>query len=94
MILPHTSRLMAGRAPSAMSELARALGNTGGDPEAAAARLAPLAARCGHVRLATLGVEHQQLPEVAAAAAAHPAVGNTPDPPGEDELLALLRAAI
>ena len=94
VMLPHTSRLMAGRAPGAMSELAGALGNTGGDPEAAAAQLAPLAARCGHVRLATLGVEDQQLPEVAAAAAQHPAMGNTPDPPDEDELLALLRAAI
>ena len=61
VMLPHTSRLMAGRAPGAMSKLAGALGNTGGDPEAAAAQLAPLAAHCGHVRLATLGVEQQQL---------------------------------
>jgi alcohol dehydrogenase class IV len=93
VMLPHTSRLMATRAPGQMGELARALGG-GDDPGAAAAQLAPLAARCGHVRLATLGVKAGQLPEVAAAAARHPAMGNTPDPPGEDELLALLRAAM
>jgi hypothetical protein len=31
---------------------------------------------------------------VAAAAMKHPALGNTPDPPGEGELLALLRDAL
>jgi hypothetical protein len=31
---------------------------------------------------------------VAAAVMQHPALGNTPDPPGEDELLALLREAL
>jgi hypothetical protein len=31
---------------------------------------------------------------VAAAVMQHPALGNTPDPPNEDELLALLRDAL
>jgi maleylacetate reductase len=94
VMLPHFARLMAGRAPGPMSELARALGDGSGDPEAAAGDVARIAARSGHTRLATLGVSADQLPEVAAAAAAHPAVANTPDPPGEEELLAVLRRAL
>jgi alcohol dehydrogenase class IV len=94
VILPHSARLMAGRAPGPMSELAIALGDGTGDPEAAAGDIARLAARCGHTRLATLGVTEQQLPTAAAAAVSHPAVALTPDPPGETELLELLRAAL
>ncbi|MGH2847536.1 MAG: iron-containing alcohol dehydrogenase, partial [Thermoleophilaceae bacterium] len=51
VVLPHSARLMAGRAPGAMSELARALGDASGDPEAAGPHIARLAARCGHTRL-------------------------------------------
>jgi alcohol dehydrogenase class IV len=94
VVLPHSARLMAGRAPGAMSELARALGDGSGDPEAAAGDISRIAARSGHTRLATLGVTEDQLPAAAAAAAAHPAVALTPDPPGESELLELLRAAL
>ena len=94
VMLPHSARMMAGRAPGALSELARALGDGSGDPEAAAAGLARLAARCGHVRLSTLGVKAGQLPAVAAAAVEHPLLGNTPDPPGESELLETLQAAL
>jgi alcohol dehydrogenase class IV len=94
VILPHSAHLMAGRAPGAMSELATALGDGTGDPEAAAGDIARLAARCGHTRLATLDVTEQQLPAAAAAAVSHPAVALTPDPPGETELLELLRAAL
>jgi alcohol dehydrogenase class IV len=94
VILPHSARLMAGRAPGPMSELATALGDGAGDPEAAAGDVARLAARCGHTRLATLGVTPEQLPAAASAAASHPAVALTPDPPGESELLELLRAAL
>jgi maleylacetate reductase len=94
VVLPHSARLMAGRAPGPMSELATALGDGTGDPEAAAGDIARLAARCGHTRLATLGVTPEQLPVAASAAASHPAVALTPDPPGETELLELLRAAL
>jgi alcohol dehydrogenase class IV len=94
VMLPHFARMMSGRAPGVMGELARALGDPGGDPEAAAGRAAKLSARSGHTRLATLGVEEEHLPLVAAAAMKHPALGNTPDPPGEDELLELLRNAL
>jgi maleylacetate reductase len=94
VILPHSARLMAGRAPGPMSELAGALGDGSGDPEAAAGDIARIAARCGHTRLATLGVTEEHLPAAASAAVAHPALALTPDPPGEAELLELLRAAL
>jgi alcohol dehydrogenase class IV len=94
VVLPHSARLMAGRAPGPMSELARALGDGSGDPEAAAGDIARIAARSGHTRLGTLGVTEEQLPAAASAAVAHPALALTPDPPGETELLELLRAAL
>jgi alcohol dehydrogenase class IV len=94
VVLPHSARLMAGRAPGPMSELARALGDGSGDPEAAAGDIARIAARCGHTRLATLGVTEEHLPPAASAALAHPALALTPDPPDEAELLGLLRAAL
>jgi alcohol dehydrogenase class IV len=94
VMLPHSARLMAVRAPGSMSELARALGDGAGDPEAAAADLARLAARSGHTRLSTLGVTEEHLPAVASAVVEHPLRENTPDPPGEKELLGALRAAL
>jgi maleylacetate reductase len=94
VMLPHFVGLMASRAPGVMGELARALGDPDADPSAAAGRAASLSARSGHTRLATLGVEEEHLPRVAAAVMQHPALGNTPDPPGEDELLELLRNAL
>jgi alcohol dehydrogenase class IV len=93
-MLPHFARLMAGRAPSAMGSFAAALGDPAGDPEAAAGRAAALAARSGHTRLSALGVDEPQLPDIAAAAAAHPLLANTPDPPDEEELTRLLREAL
>ena len=94
VMLPHSARLMAGRAPGALGGLAGALGDPTGDPEAAAGAVARLSGRCGHVRLATLGVTDDHLPGAAAATQGHPALANTPDPPREDELLALMRDAL
>ena len=94
VILPHSARLMAGRAPGPMGELAAALGDGAGDPEAAAGYIARIAARCGHTRLATLGVKEEHLAAAASAAVSHPALALTPDPPSEAELLELLRAAL
>ena len=94
VMLPHFARMMSGRAPGVMGELARALGDPEGDPAAAAGRAAKLSARSGHTRLATLGVEEEHLPRVAAAVMRHPALGNTPEPPDEAELLGLLRDAL
>ena len=94
VMLPHFAGLMAPRVPAVMGELAQALGDPDGDPSAAASRVAKLSARSGHTRLATLGVEEEHLPPVAAAVMQHPALGNTPDPPDEAELLELLRNAL
>lgn len=94
VMLPHFAGMMAARVPGVMGELARALGDPDGDPDGAAGRAAKLSARCGHTRLATLGVEDEHLPRVAAAVQQHPALRNTPDPPDEQELLDLLRAAL
>jgi maleylacetate reductase len=94
VMLPHFAALMSGRVPGVIGGLARALGDPDGDPAAAAGRASRLSARSGHTRLATLGVEEEHLPPVAAAVMQHPALANTPDPPGEDELLALLRSAL
>jgi alcohol dehydrogenase class IV len=94
VMLPHFARLMAARAPAALGALAGALGNDVGDPGAAGGLIAKLAARSGHTHLSTLGVERDQLPEVADAVQGHPGLAATPDPPGRDELLRLLEAAL
>jgi maleylacetate reductase len=94
VMLPHFARMMSSRAPRELGELARELGEPGGNPDATAGLTSELSARCGHTRLATLGVEDEHLPRVAAAVMQHPALANTPDPPGEDELLELLRGAL
>jgi maleylacetate reductase len=94
VVLPHSARLMAGRAPGPMGEMTRALGDATGEPEAAAGHIARIAARCGHTRLATLGVTQEHLTPIASAALAHAALALTPEPPGEAELLELLRAAL
>jgi alcohol dehydrogenase class IV len=94
VMLPHFARLMASRAPAEVGAFAAALGDPEGDPEAAAGRAAKLAARSGHIRLSTLGASAERLPEVAATALQHRAIGLTPDPPDRDELLALLEEAL
>lgn len=94
VMLPHTARLMATRAPGALAKFADALGDESGDPQAATGMVAELTARSGHVCLATLGVGEEQLPALAAATLEHPGVAATPDPPGEAELLGLLQAAL
>ena len=94
VMLPHSVRLMSLRAPEQVGRLAAALGDPEEDPEAAAGRVAKLAARSGHTRLASLGVEAGQLPRVVAGVLQHPGLAMTPDPPGEEELLGLLRRAL
>jgi maleylacetate reductase len=94
VVLPHSARLMAPRAPGELGALARALGDETGEPDAAAGRIAKLAARSGHTRLSTLGVEESQLERVVEAVLPHPGLAATPEPPDREELLALLRAAV
>ena len=94
VMLPHFAGMMSGRVPGVMGLFAGALGDPDANPDAAAGRASKLTARSGHTRLSTLGVEEEHLPRVAAEVMRHPALGNTPDPPGEAELLALLRNAL
>jgi alcohol dehydrogenase class IV len=94
VMLPHSARLMADRAPAELGALALALGDPAGAPVAAAARISKLAARSGHARLSTLGVTEEQLPQVAHAVQGHRGIAATPKPPDREELLELLRAAL
>ncbi len=95
VMLPHSVRLMSLRAPGEIGRLTGALGDPSEDPEAAAGRVSKLAARSGHTRLSTLGsgggaAAGRSWP----ALCEHPGLAMTPDPPGEDELLDLLRRAL
>lgn len=89
VMLPHFVRLMEGRAPDEIDRLAKALGVAN-----AADRIADLTARAGVTRLSDLGVDEPALDDIVAASLQHPAVGNIPDPPGEAELLEVLKRAL
>jgi maleylacetate reductase len=95
VMLPHSARLMAGRAPREMGEFARALGAPEADPDLAGDRVAALTALSGFTRLCELGVTQSAMEEVASAAAAHPAVQATPGGGvGREELQELLCRAL
>jgi maleylacetate reductase len=94
VMLPHSARFMTNRAPAALSALAGALGDPQADPAMAAGMLSKLAGRSGHTRLSTLGAGEEHVDEVAATVAQHPLLGNTPDPPSETEIAALVREAL
>jgi alcohol dehydrogenase class IV len=93
-MLPYFARLMADRAPAALGALAGALGDPVGSPGAAGGLIARLAARSGHTRLSTLGVEERHIIEVVEAVRAHPGLRATPAAPQPDELLRLLHTAL
>jgi alcohol dehydrogenase class IV len=94
VMLPHSVRLMARRAPDAIGRLAGALGPQDDDPALAVVRVGVLAARAGPTRLAEVGVRPDHVEPVVAAALARPQLGATPDPPGADELRALVEGAL
>ncbi|MEA2441594.1 MAG: maleylacetate reductase [Thermoleophilaceae bacterium] len=85
-MLPHTLRLMRGRAPDEIARVERELG--GRD---AAARLAARAEVSG---LRALGFDGALIDEVVAAVLPRPELANTPDPPGEPELRAYVEGAL
>ncbi len=64
------------------------------DLDAAVAATARLAALWGHTRLGSLGVGEEHVDAIASAAAGHPALQDTPDPPSEHEIAAFVRAAL
>ena len=94
VLLPHVVRLMEARAPAAVGHLAVALGAERERPSLATERLFALAALAGETRLSELGVEENALGRIAAEASGRPQLDHTPNPPGEEELLDLLRAAL
>jgi alcohol dehydrogenase class IV len=87
VVLPHVLRLLEPRVPETLARLGAALG---GD---AAERTAALTARTGATRLRELGADEAGLERTLAAALGRAELAATPDPPGADELRALLRAA-
>jgi maleylacetate reductase len=93
ILLPHTLRAMAPRAPRAVAELAAALGAER-RPEAAPERVAELAALSGVSRLSEIGVEPGAVDSIVEQILARPDLSTTPDPPGEDELRALVERAL
>jgi len=94
VMLPHSARLVAARAPRQLGAFARVLGDPEGDPAAAGGRIAFLTALTGVTRLSELGVAGEALDTVSAAAADHPAVQNTPGDVSRAELDALLASAL
>ena len=94
VMLPHSVRMMAPRAPREVGRFAAALGSGSPDPAAAGDLVTPLAARSGVSALSQLGVDAGVLPEVARAATARAELGHTPSAPGQSDLLAVLRAAL
>jgi maleylacetate reductase len=94
VMLPHFARVMADRAPREIGALAGALGDSVGSPGAAGGLIARLAARSGHTRLSTLGVEARHIVEVVEALKGHPGLAATPEQPQPDELLRLLHTAL
>ncbi|MBX5441771.1 MAG: iron-containing alcohol dehydrogenase [Solirubrobacteraceae bacterium] len=86
--LPPALRFNRAAAPAALDALGEAMG--GADP---ARRSAELADRAGAGRLRDHGVPRDELPDVAAAAAARPAAPAHPRPAGPAEILELLQEA-
>ncbi len=89
VVLPHSVRLVAPRAPREIGRLAKTLG--AGD---AAAAVASLTARTGVTKLRDLGMRPDQIDPIVEAAAPRAEVRNTPSPPGPAELRGLLEAAL
>jgi maleylacetate reductase len=94
VMLPHGLRLLKPRVPDLLTRVASALGAQDPSPDLAAARVAHLGAQAHVVRLSTLGVTEEHVPEIVAQAAGRAELQNTPDPPEPEELEALLRAAL
>ncbi|MGH2962262.1 MAG: hypothetical protein ACRDL3_08735, partial [Solirubrobacterales bacterium] len=87
-LLPRTMEAMRARAPDAIAALAEAIGTS---PERIGERIEALGG--GRRTLSELGADPDRRAEVVALAAGRPQLANTPDPPGPDELEAILESA-
>ncbi|HEX8053183.1 MAG TPA: iron-containing alcohol dehydrogenase [Thermoleophilaceae bacterium] len=94
VLLPYTLEAMLERATPAISKLGEALGLGTRNPAAVPARVAELAALAGPRRLGEIGVSEDQIDAVVEEALQRADLANTPDPPGADELRALLHEAL
>ena len=85
VMLPHTVRFMAMRAPDAVERLRKAI----------AGDVADLAATAGTTTLTELGADSERLDAVVDAAAGRPELGNTPGgAPSAERLRAFVQAAL
>jgi alcohol dehydrogenase class IV len=87
-VLPYALEAMAAREPEAIAELAVALGV---EPAGLAERVSELG---GGTRLGREGVGEADLPAVADAALERPELAALSPPPGQDELVEILRRAL
>lgn len=95
VLLPHSVRFAAPRAPGPVGRLAVALGAERADPGLAADLVATLAARAGPTRLSELGVSWGDIGEVVEAVFGRAELDETPGGhPEERELRKLLEAAL
>jgi alcohol dehydrogenase class IV len=85
-MLPHTLRLMRGRAADEIARVDDALG--GADVAET------LASRAGVSGLRALGFDPGLVDDVVVAVMPRPELANTPDPPGEDEVRAFVEGAL
>jgi alcohol dehydrogenase class IV len=85
-MLPHTLRLMRGRAAHEISQVEHALGGPDGADR--------LADRAGVSGLRALGFDEGRVEDVVEAVLPRPELANTPDPPGEAELRRFVEAAL
>jgi alcohol dehydrogenase class IV len=94
VMLPHSVELMSSRAPQEIAKFGIAIG-AGPDPDAAAARVGQLSAKCGYARLGELGLTPDHLPAVLDALESRPDIAqNTPGAPTLGQLEDLLEAAL
>ena len=93
-LLPLSVRTMVRRADEPLGRLARALGDSDGDPDMAPGLVADLASRAEVNGLGPLGLDRSQIPDVVEQALARAELQNTPDPPGRRDLESLLEAAL
>lgn len=95
VLLPHSVRFAAPRAPGPVGRLAVALGAEPAEPGLAADLVATLATRAGPTRLSELGVESGHLDDLVEAVSGRAELDETPGGhPSERELRELLEAAL
>ena len=94
VMLPHTLRFMAARAPDELRRLARALGGGGDDPAGAGEAVAPLAARSGATHLGDLNLDAGAIPAIVENATAHPGLAAMDPPPSAEDLRGVLESAL